>query len=78
MEPHAKHRRITFKLYLQIIEQVKVFLDEARVQQVLINLISNAIKFSMPNSIIRIRAIKVDQKIQITVSDSGIGISEND
>jgi signal transduction histidine kinase len=78
MEPYAKHRGIIFKLYLPKIEQSGVFLDESRVQQVLINLISNAIKFSMFDSVIRVRGTKIGDKFQITVSDSGIGISEKD
>ena len=44
----------------------------------LINLLSNAIKFSPENSEIRIIATGGEGELKVSVSDSGIGISEQD
>jgi signal transduction histidine kinase len=45
---------------------------------ILINLISNAIKFSPENSIIVIESVSVNESIAISVKDNGIGISDED
>lgn len=42
--------------------------------QVLGNLVSNAIKFSHPNSEIRIQLFQIDDRVLIKVKDSGVGI----
>jgi len=51
--------------------------DDELLQQVWINLISNAIKFSNINSIISVKLIKLKSCIKITISDNGIGMDEN-
>lgn len=52
--------------------------DKSRLRQILVNLISNAVKFTHEGSIsIEVREITSD-RIAITVSDTGIGISETD
>ena len=48
--------------------------DLGKIQQVLYNLIDNAIKFSHKNSIIRIETTEKHNKVFISVKDSGIGI----
>ena len=51
-----------------------VYADLGKVQQVLYNLIDNAIKFSYPDSAIEIQAYTRNEKIFVSVKDRGIGI----
>ena len=53
-------------------------MDENRVMQVLINLISNAIKFSPSAGKIAIRGSRTGNEIKVTVQDRGIGMSQTD
>ena len=55
-----------------------VCMDTNLVTNILINLISNAIKFSPENTIITVTSFVADNNFIITVEDSGIGISEDD
>lgn len=54
-----------------------VYGDLGKIQQVLYNLIDNAIKFSHSNSTIYIQASPKHEKIFISVKDTGIGIPKN-
>jgi signal transduction histidine kinase/DNA-binding NarL/FixJ family response regulator len=45
-----------------------------RLRQVLTNLLSNAIKFTAPGGIVTVTARETDDKIELYVSDTGIGI----
>lgn len=49
--------------------------DETRLQQVIWNLLSNAVKFTPKGGQVQIQLDRVDSMAQITVSDSGEGIS---
>jgi len=51
--------------------------DENMINTVIRNLISNAIKFSPENSIIRIEAIDADGVSEVSVSDEGVGMEED-
>lgn len=52
--------------------------DRARVEQVLINLVSNAIKYTRDGGIIRITADTDGEKVWAAVKDNGVGIPEAD
>jgi PAS domain S-box-containing protein len=49
--------------------------DPARLQQIVWNLLSNAIKFTPQGGRITVRLERIDSRIQITVRDTGKGIS---
>ena len=49
--------------------------DPERLQQVLWNLLSNAVKFTPKHGRIQVRLARVDSNVEITVSDTGEGIS---
>lgn len=49
--------------------------DEGRLQQVVWNLLSNAVKFTRRKGFVRIKLERVESHSQLTVSDSGEGIS---
>ncbi len=51
--------------------------DEDRLQQVIFNLVSNAIKFTQ-HGYVEIRIDVIDDKARITVEDTGLGIPERD
>jgi signal transduction histidine kinase len=55
-----------------------VLADEGRTVQVLTNLLSNAVKYSFPTSPIHIDIKAADEMVQISVTNEGPGISEND
>lgn len=52
--------------------------DPNRLVQALMNLVGNAIKFTQQRGAIDVRARRVDDRLQIAVTDDGPGIPEND
>lgn len=59
-------------------DQMYVVADMDKIQQVLYNLLDNAIKFSHHNSIIKMETTEKRNKIFVSVKDSGIGIPKED
>jgi signal transduction histidine kinase len=56
-------------------EPAKVMADRVRLQQILENLILNAVKYTEPGGRIEVRVRKDDSKVEISVRDNGIGIA---
>jgi signal transduction histidine kinase len=52
--------------------------DERKIKQILLNLLSNAVKFTPEGGQIGINAKQADGSVEISVSDTGIGISPED
>ncbi|MEG5140446.1 MULTISPECIES: PAS domain-containing sensor histidine kinase [unclassified Microcoleus] len=76
-ENQAKDKNVAMSVSVCLQHQVIVN-DKLRLRQVLVNLISNAVKFTHQGCIsIEVRELKCDRLI-ITVRDTGIGISKTD
>lgn len=52
----------------------EIVVDQTRFKQILINLVSNAIKFSSPRGTVRIESERIRNDIQFSVTDCGLGI----
>jgi len=74
-EAQAQQRgiRITFHPFD---ESLLVNADRVRTKQVLINLLSNALKYNRPQGAIEVRCSATDKRVRISVKDSGIGLSD--
>lgn len=67
------------RLSVEHVEQkIPIYADRGKIQQVIINLISNAIKYTPENGRIKIRTQIVDKKAIFIIEDSGIGIPRED
>jgi PAS domain S-box-containing protein len=55
-----------------------LFSDKKIIRNILTNLISNAVKFSKANGIIKVNVSVNNEKLDIVVEDNGIGISNDD
>ncbi len=60
--------------FREVDTDIDLFVDGDRIIQVLINLLSNATKYSPNGGVVTIAASKLDDNIEVTVSDQGIGI----
>jgi len=52
--------------------------DRTRLEQALINLLDNAVKFNRPGGEVRLESSLADGKVRIVVADNGIGIPSED
>ena len=75
-EGKCKEKRISFNLILTG-KELFVTADYDKIQRVLYNLIDNAIKFSHNDSAITIETTEKNEKIFISVKDTGIGIPKD-
>lgn len=69
----AAVRHIDFT-FTSDLKECNLWFDPVMMEKVLINLLSNAFKFTPENGTIRISLAEVENKIQVSVEDSGRGI----
>lgn len=74
-EAQKKHQSLT---YTMINEIPAIPLDYDRMQQVIINIVSNAIKYTPNNGSIKIYSSYVSDNAIIRIADNGMGIPEKD
>lgn len=73
--PRGKEHNISFTIEG---EETPVWGDGNRIKQVFINILANAIKFTLPGGNIELIGIGTENSVEITIKDDGIGISEDD
>jgi PAS domain S-box-containing protein len=66
------------KIYFTHKGDGEVYIDPALLRNMLMNLVSNAIKFSPENAAIQVELNKGDLELVLSVKDEGIGISRED
>lgn len=74
----AEKKNITLEFNPSNAEGITVFGDEQRLQQVLVNLIDNAIKYTQINGSIKIYLEVNDKEVFVNIEDTGIGIPPKD
>ncbi len=72
----AEQKKITLNLRTKLKGKIMA-LDKVMLERILLNLISNAIKFTEPKGSILISVIDKTEYLQIKVKDSGIGIQKH-
>jgi signal transduction histidine kinase/DNA-binding response OmpR family regulator len=76
VEPLVAKKNIT--LNANVAGAGDVLADGGKVKQMLLNLVSNAIKFTPEGGTVTIGALRMGDTIEISVADTGIGIAEPD
>ncbi len=82
MQPQAKAKNQDFKVYVQDISNEEVLGDRLRINQILINIISNALKYTPENGKIEMTVRQLEQRtknfalFRFVISDNGIGMSQ--
>lgn len=72
-ESLAQSRQIIFN-YSQNIKEKEAYFDADKIETILINLLSNAFKFTPPNGRVIVDTNYSDTQVQFTIKDFGIGI----
>ena len=76
VEPLAKTKSISIES--ELFPDLHLVADPIKLKQMLLNLVSNAIKFTPNGGLVSIRTRQVDSWIEIAVTDTGIGIAGTD
>ncbi len=74
IRPTADRRRISVGTLPGTVERARAVADPARLEQALLNLAHNAVKFSHPGGEIRIGWSVAGGRVRFTVADDGIGV----
>jgi two-component system phosphate regulon sensor histidine kinase PhoR len=77
LSPQVERQRLSISKELAA-ELPAVPADKERIQQVLVNLLHNAIKFTLPGEKISLTTTMRDESVTVAISDTGIGIARDD
>jgi PAS domain S-box-containing protein len=73
--PDADQHGVTLTLDPPQDPSTSVHTDPLRLQQVLLNLVSNAVKYNRPGGRVRLGSERLDHLLRLSVSDNGLGMS---
>ena len=76
VSPLTKDKNIWVSLNVREVDDIVA--DEDKIIEVLLNLLTNAIKFNVDNGKIAVRAFKVDDHVRVEIQDTGIGINKDE
>ncbi len=62
----------------QIPESARIYADENMINSIIRNLLSNAVKFTRESGKVLVSAREINKMLEISVSDNGVGMSEED
>jgi len=74
----AENKNINMTLECSSVKQFNILGDTDKVKQVIINILSNAVKFTKEHGKINISLKETDDKVILIIEDTGIGINEED
>lgn len=74
----ADNKRVSLQFDSSIANGVSVFGDEERLQQVLVNLIDNAIKYTSKEGVVKVSLNVNEKEVVVNIEDNGIGIPKKD
>jgi len=74
--PHARSKEVEFQL--EIPRKIYLYCDQHLTEVILRSLIFNAVKYSQPNSTVKVLAEKRGSEIAIMVEDQGVGIPRSE
>jgi signal transduction histidine kinase len=74
LQEAAKSKKISITCNIE--PELSVFVDENQLQFIIRNLLANAIKFTHLQGSIHISAIKEDREVSLSISDTGVGMTE--
>jgi signal transduction histidine kinase len=77
LTPAAADHETTLEVFVPP-EPIRAFIDADRMQQVLHNLLENAIRYTKAGGSIRVRLTDAPGEARLEVSDNGIGIADRD
>lgn len=78
-QSEAKLKSVQYKVNLPPAENFpSIMIDKLKIQQVIDNLVANAIRYNRPNGSMSITVTHDDKNMTISVADTGIGIPEKD
>ena len=77
VKPRARDKRIRISTFLPT-DLPLVWADPSKLNQILLNLITNGIKYTHENGSVSVEARTLDDQVEIWVNDTGIGIARED
>ena len=72
--PLAEQAGVKISICSDVSDEVKILIDESRLQQVFANLLANAIRFSPQGGVVLLEARLIGVQVRISVSDQGPGV----
>ena len=82
IRPQAQARQLDFDIFLTGVDEEELCGDSLRLNQILLNILSNALKFTPRGGSIRLEIMQLAKKrntirLRFIISDTGIGMSED-